>query len=400
MFKKFTLKNYRTHVDTTLSLKDVTLLIGGNNSGKSNLLAGIQHFAHLISRTFQAEIPKVEKEDYFPHKHSLDNANTPMEFACEWENATGQVVYQMVLYALNADEVACQEKMLLTIGSATQSLEQGYADVSQALWLNRQLENAHLSAEQLQLATDFFRSLAQVYSYHLQLSFLRGLAKPNQHQDIDDANMNIPRDLGREGANFQALLKYVVEHDKQTYQRLEAFIKFIASAFQGLVIKDEQVFWQFDITNNASNRQELPSTVISDGIIKGSAVVLLCIIENPPALVMIDEVENGISLGNVRELLSWLRYTAGKGKRMQFLLTTHSPSFICEFSDDLDAVYNVALIPNNYKSLLSNLNEAFYDYVKMGRTWTDVIEQDGKTLVRVPPYKLTDLFYNGVLFNL
>jgi predicted ATPase len=35
MFKKITLKNYRTHVDTTLSLKDVTLLIGGNNSGKS-----------------------------------------------------------------------------------------------------------------------------------------------------------------------------------------------------------------------------------------------------------------------------------------------------------------------------------------------------------------------------
>lgn len=250
MFKKITLKNYRTHVDTTLSLKDVTLLIGGNNSGKSNLLAGIQHFAHLISRTFQAEIPKVEKEDYFPHKHSLDNANTHIKFACEWENATGQVVYQMVLYALNADEVGCQEKMRLAIGSASQSLEQGYAEVSQALWLNRQLKNAHLSAEQLQLATDFFRSLAQVYSYHLQLSFLRGLAKPNQHQDIDDANMNIPRDLGKEGANFQALLKYVVEHDKQTYQRLEAFIKFIASAFQGLVIKDEQVFWQFDITQN------------------------------------------------------------------------------------------------------------------------------------------------------
>jgi ABC-type multidrug transport system ATPase subunit len=149
------------------------------------------------------------------------------------------------------------------------------------------------------------------------------------------------------------------------------------------VIKDEQVFWQFDISKNASNCQELPSTVISDAIIKGSAVVLLCTCENPPALIMIDEVENGISLGNVRELLSWLHYTAGKGKKMQFLLTTHSPSFICEFSDALDAVYNVNLIPNNYKSFLSNLNDAFSDYVKMGRTWIDVIEQDGKTLVSV-----------------
>ncbi len=31
MFNKFTLKNYRTHIDTTLELKGVTLLIGGNN---------------------------------------------------------------------------------------------------------------------------------------------------------------------------------------------------------------------------------------------------------------------------------------------------------------------------------------------------------------------------------
>jgi hypothetical protein len=30
-----------------------------------------------------------------------------MEFACEWENAMGLVVYQMALYALNADEVGC-----------------------------------------------------------------------------------------------------------------------------------------------------------------------------------------------------------------------------------------------------------------------------------------------------
>jgi AAA15 family ATPase/GTPase len=400
MFKKLTLKNYRTHVDTTLDLKGVTLLIGGNNSGKSNLFAGIQHFAHLISRTFQAQIPTVGKEDYFPHKHSLDNANTPMAFACEWENAQGRVVYEMALYALNADEVACQEKMVIAIGEASQSLEQGYAEVSQVLCLNTQLENANLLAEALQLAKAFFQDLTQVYSYNLQLSFLRGLAKPNQHQEIDYANVNIARDLGKEGANFQALLKYVVEEDKNTYKRLKEFIKFVDSAFQGFVIKDEQVFWQFDISKNASNCQELPSTVISDGIIKGSAVVLLCTSENPPALIMIDEVENGISLGNVRELLSWLHYTAGKGKKMPFLLTTHSPSFICEFSDDLDAVYNTLLQPTHYKSLLTTLSDGLYNSVKWENVYGDIVEQDGKELVIVKPYQLTELFYSGVLINI
>ena len=50
MFKKITLKNYRTHVDTTFELQEITLLMGSNNAGKSNLLMGIQHFSQLTYR--------------------------------------------------------------------------------------------------------------------------------------------------------------------------------------------------------------------------------------------------------------------------------------------------------------------------------------------------------------
>ncbi len=192
MFKKFTLKNYRTHLDTTLDLKGLTLLIGGNNSGKSNLLAGIQHFAQLISN------PKVEKDDYFLHKHYLDTANTPMVFACEWENATGSVVYQIELYALSEDDVACREKIEFSIANFHRTLEQGYVQVSQEISLKTQFDN--LSSVEKQLIDDFFQSLAQVYSYNLHPAFLKGVIKPQQHKEIDYANLNIHRDLGREGA--------------------------------------------------------------------------------------------------------------------------------------------------------------------------------------------------------
>lgn len=395
MFKKITLKNYRTHIDTTFDLKGVTLLMGGNNSGKSNLLAGIQHFAQLISRSDDTK--KVENDDYFPHKHNLDTANTPMIFACEWENAIGNVAYQIELYALSQDQVGCHEKIDISLNHSNRSLKHGYAQVSQELLLRTQLDSANLSPVEKQLADDFFQSLAQVYSYNLHPALLKGLVKPLQQQEIDYANINIHRDLGREGANFQAILKYVVRHDKETYSRLVEFLKFVIRAFRGLVIKDEQVFWQFDISGNV---QDLPTTAISDGVIKGCAVVLLCALKNPPALIMIEEVENEISLENVRELLSWLRYASGKGQKMQFILTTHSPTFICEFSHDLDAVYNTYLLPKPYKSLLSNLSDALYDSVKCENIYGEMLEQNGKKLVRVPPYQLTDLYYSGVLINL
>jgi ABC-type dipeptide/oligopeptide/nickel transport system ATPase component len=323
-----------------------------------------------------------------------------MVFACEWENTTGQVAYQLELYALSQDEVGCQEKMDISLNDAHFSLEQGYAEVSQQVLLQTQLENAKFSPVAKQLGEDFFQSLTQVYSYSLHPTFLKGLAKPLNNKEIYSYQVNIARDLSKEGANFQALLKYVVRHDKETYERLVEFLKFTTRAFHGLVIKDEQVFWQFDITQNQDNLQDLPSTAISDGMMKGCALVLLCALKNPPALLMIDEVEHDISLENVRELLSWLRYASGNGQKMQFLLITHNPTFICEFSDYLDGVYNVSMVSNNYKSLLANFNEALLVDVKMERVNGDITEKDGKELVRILHYQLMDLFYSGVLLNL
>jgi AAA15 family ATPase/GTPase len=401
MFKKFTLKNYRTHIDTTLELKGVTLLIGGNNSGKTNLLNGVQHFAQLINRTGpQSDRPFVANADYFPHKHSLDTANTPMVFACEWEKATGKVNYQIALYALDSETVGCQEKIEISLNDDSFSLEQGYTEVSQEIVLRTQLEKANLDAKAKQLGEDFFQSLTQVYSYNLHPHFLNGLLKPLNEKEIDYANVNIARDLGQEGANFQALLKYVVEQDQETYKRLLEFLTLVVPAFQGLVIKDEQVFWQLEITKNTGNFQYLPPTAISDGFTKGCALVLLCASKNPPALIMIDEVENSISLENVRELLSWLRHASGKGQKMQFILTTHSLNFLRRFSDDLEAVYNVSLVSRNYNSLMTNFNEALLTDVKMDRVNGDIRKQDGKELVKIPHYQMTDLFYSGVLLNL
>jgi len=48
MFTQVTLENFKTHKLTTIELHPVTLLIGNNNSGKSNLIEGIQHFSRLV----------------------------------------------------------------------------------------------------------------------------------------------------------------------------------------------------------------------------------------------------------------------------------------------------------------------------------------------------------------
>jgi predicted ATPase len=389
MLKKITLKNYRTHIDTTIELQDITLLMGGNNVGKSNLLSGIQYFSNLVTRS-----EKVEKTHYYPYKHCLDTSETPLFFGCEWENKIGKIVYQLELYTLEEGEIACKEQIEISINNNPINIQKhGYKDISKQIQLKTKLENAkNLKEAEKRLLDDFFQSLAFVSYYHFQPYFLK------QQTVINYKNVvRITDELSVEGANFQALVKYVESHEKDTYNRFIAFLRRFVPSFHGIFIKDDQVFWQFDLTKDSSNLPYFEPKLVSEGLLKAGAVALLCALKHPPALIMIEEIENGVNIENVAEFLGWIRQTIGKDKHTQFILTTHSPSVIRQFSDDLDAVYNVHLRSQDHRSLLTNLNDALSVYVRMGTVEGDFEEKEGKEIVKVKPYKLTELFYGGIL---
>lgn len=173
MFKKITLRNYRTHRDTTLELQPITLLIGNNSSGKSNLLSGIQHFSLLIRRgnPIKEEDPIVEARDYFPHRYRLANDDESMFIEIEWSKNNHFVKYYMELYKyVNfAENVACREKIeLISNQSEVQRFENGYQAETNLLELQSQIRTAE-NIKEKELLNDFFRDFAYTFSYHLQL---------------------------------------------------------------------------------------------------------------------------------------------------------------------------------------------------------------------------------------
>jgi AAA15 family ATPase/GTPase len=130
MFKKFTLKNYKTHKLTTIELGSVTLLIGNNSSGKTNLLSGIQHFANLVRRgnPSRESHSTVRSSDYFPHKHRLANDNEKMSIEVVWLTNNTEVIYKLELYTNNNLEgnVGCCEKININISGNEQELKNGF----------------------------------------------------------------------------------------------------------------------------------------------------------------------------------------------------------------------------------------------------------------------------------
>ena len=123
----------------------------------------------------------------------------------------------------------------------------------------------------------------------------------------------------------------------------------------------------------------------------------------PPALILVEEIENGISQRNLGRFVDWLRQAAGtrnstdRGYNTQFIITSHSPSVLREFSDHLDDVYFVRLDKRGYKSVVRNLNSSLSAFVDLGTVEGEYEERDGKSIVRISPERLIDLWYSGAI---
>ncbi|MBW1614973.1 MAG: AAA family ATPase [Deltaproteobacteria bacterium] len=412
MFKKIKMINYRTHIETELELSDITLLIGSNNSGKTNLLKGINYFSRLVSAAYpggRREITNLYRSHYFPNKHRLIDSDKPIVFSCEWEKEGKKIEYELLIYVIKDGNIGCKEKVIIHNNSGEKKeILYGHDKPSDRMLLRSNLQNQNLTQEEKNITEMFFRSLSSMYYYNFQPGFLKGLAhyngnakKKNYLEEFENLNKfpNIATEIGQEGSNFIELVRFLKEKDEIGYGKFLGYLKRFVKSFNGIVIDRDIPKWQFDMGENTFPYFE--SIDVSDGLIKAGAVALLCAMRSPAPVIMIEEIENGINQKNISKFLSWLKTVADGGKNTQFILTTHSPSVIREFSDCLENVYNLHLRAKDYRTLTTNLNDAIKPLVNMGRIKEeDIITRDGKEIVKVSPYELTELFYDGILGEL
>lgn len=384
MFTKFHIRNFRTHVDTEISLTDMTLIIGGNNSGKTNLLEALRFFSRLMKESFD------ESEGIFINeKHSLNRKNS-MSFDCEWIDDDIKIAYNVKIDTEGRIVNIIESLKIIKNDEGNKEYKKSSSHIFKAkLYLLGTINQKE--PEYWEIAT-FFQELASLQYYNFQPFLLKQEAK-NYSQRI-----NIVKEIGKEGANFQSLVKYIKENEDETYNKFVGFLRRFEESFVGIKIENEQVKWQFDMGN--SNFPAFVPEKVSEGLLKAGAIALLCAMKNPPSIIMIEEVENGINQKNLAEFLKWLINASENGKNTQFILTSHSPSVIREFADRIDTVYNVHLKKKKgYISEVTNLNEALKPLVRFGAIKEEsVFEENG--LVHIRPHALTELFYNGILGEL
>ncbi len=425
MFTQVTLQNFRTHKLTSIELYPVTLLIGNNNSGKTNLMVGIQKMCHLVRRGKPGNLYRTVKatQDLYPHRYRLADDSEPISFSITWRNIHSEISYDISIYKNEnfQGNASCQEKITVKLADneLIKEVKSGYNQSTDLLNLREKIESeSSLTKIEKELCRAFFGDLASIFSYHFQPTFLKGDIKNHENnKNVEESQDNeidinseieeikIPAALGENGGNFQSILRYIKENEQRIFSQFLAKMRTLDRSFQGIRYdqKCSSLIWEFDLGRKGYVEEFMPD-VISDGFMKIAAISLLSSLRRPPALIMLEEIENGINPGNIQQLMNWIWQTTSpsqEGFSSQFILTSHSPSVLREFNQQPDHVYTVRLDKRSCQSDVRNLNAALETLVGIGTIKDDEVEYEERTgklpLIKIPKYQLAELWYSGTI---
>ena len=276
MIEKIHIENFRSLRNIDLNLQKVNLLIGPNNSGKSNFLKAVKFWGKpYVSETV---FFKNEKTSKIVVEKTEDT--TQYTAKCEDDN---RFTYDKIKNSSDSnDERTADDAVVFPLYSIDISKIKQASEVQPNIYtLNDDCSNI--------------------------VSFL-----DNMRDERQDIILKIEQDLKRCVKEFTGIrFKKIKNGDKYTYKKI------------GLATENGDTYWAEDL---------------SDGTLYFLA--LLCIVHqpNPPEILLLEEPENGIHPRRIKEMLDYI-FDLAEDKNIQVVMTTHNTYVIDQFKDIPEAIF-------------------------------------------------------------
>ena len=288
MIEKIHIENFRSLRNIDLNLQKVNLLIGPNNSGKSNFLKAVKFWG------------KPYESDAILFKKAESNF---VEVKVKPLNAVSPYDYSISEYIIENDELSVNSYYSPDGKGVISRYDRMYLDV----------EPTFLPLYSIDISKIKQASEVQPNIYTLNddcsniVSFL-----DNMRDERQDIILKIEQDLKRCVKEFTGIrFKKIKNGDKYTYKKI------------GLATENGDTYWAEDL---------------SDGTLYFLA--LLCIVHqpNPPRILLLEEPENGIHPRRIKEMLDYI-FDLAEDKNIQVVMTTHNTYVIDQFKDIPEAVF-------------------------------------------------------------
>jgi len=415
MLQQISIENFKSLKKVTLDLRQVNLLIGANNSGKSNFFKALLFFKSLLGKT---SISKEELKDLFFRTADSDSKiDFPIVFDIRKKTPEGIVIYKAEVYPSDnrfpfrfnefsafvrkdADiedfritDLAFLKKNFPYFDVVYNHALPPFGDNSQFVAHN--LTNERYSRLECREGkfTHFspgdrhsiFGALLKIDSDHDLLNILQALSETRLYKpDVQRAQEpTIPKpteQIDESCSNVTSFIFSLGQNHRNKLEQLEADLLRCTGEFNQIAtppvsdnylrlkLFDERAigFW---------------SSEVSEGVLFFLAI--LCIVHqpNPPKIILFEEPDRGIHPRRIKEIISFMRQLADE-KGVQFIISSHHPIVLDEFANDpssvfvFDKVEGATLIRNLETDIIQERNKKFSEAGLSTIDYTDTLSEN------------------------
>lgn len=315
MLREFHVKNFRTLLDVRINLQPLTVFIGPNNSGKSNMVRAIKKFAEL-HRGQQA--PQDWEASPKPLSYFVVAAQggDDFRFDFQWPADTHPrgIVGLHVTGAANFQIVVDKWSQGLK-GFGGESVDSSHPSAL----LKSLLTWPKTAPPSWRQVSDFFAATRVI---SLSVPSLRA-----------PAQIGPKPELGERGEGFAAVLDDIAGNNPRIKKVIDQELARVAPGVSGFTTQASATGQK--VAALIENDAVYPASDVSDGLLLYLGITTAAQL-TAGSLLIIEEPENGIHPRRLRALLDQLRSVVKAGT--QVILTTHSPLIVSEFRDTPEAV--------------------------------------------------------------
>jgi predicted ATPase len=291
MITQIHIQNFKSLKDVTLHLQPVNLLIGPNNSGKTNLLKALEFAqkegSYITSVTYR-HLPLNVFIELFAKKNS---------YKLSWTKTEG-----------------------------TYSKKRFYND---------HVVDSHFPSE--------IEDNRRLLELMLTIDFL-AIYRPNPLKFTEAQAISSSISLSEDASNLIPFLETLRDEYRENFAALEADLSTCIDEFQDIRFKtvespagDNRTYKKWGLFSKVT-QMIYWADELSEGVLY--FVALLCIVHqpNPPKLLLLEEPERGIHPRRIKQVIDFI-FKLAQTKDIQVIMTTHHPYILNEFEDLPEAVF-------------------------------------------------------------
>jgi predicted ATPase len=321
MIKRLWIKNYRSLADVSLELEPLTVLVGYNGAGKSNLIDALRFVSDALKMGLYVAINKRGGIQGLRYWHA-EPPGEAIEIGLEvgLENLQATYSFTVADYGQNNYHISHE---VCAFGQLGAEAKDTWFETQQGQWVRKPdhadpvIEPGSLllpiiAATTLQ-GTKLFRFLTDMGFYNIF-----------PHDLIEPQAPTRPHPLDEQGGNLISALRYMESIGGEPLTRLETALK--------VAVPDVTGFLTFQVGNylvaQLNHDQGIGSTELpfeSDGTLRILAILLALYQDPPRSLLTFEEPELFIHPGAMAAL--WEEFE-DRVDFSQIILTTHSPDLL------------------------------------------------------------------------